>query len=84
MINATSAAIASKNQLDKMVGDLQNSLEKVISAAIAQGSCQASFYPRNKFECEKAVEILTEHGYSNALHPAKDQRDVDMIRIIWG
>lgn len=84
MINANQAADASKAQLDKMIDDLESRLEKVITSAIGQGSCQASFYPRSKFEREKAVEILTQHGYSNALHPAKDQRDVDTIRIIWG
>lgn len=84
MFKASEAAEASKNALEAMTVDLKNKLQRVISAAIAQGSCKTSFYPRNAFELEKATVMLEEHGYKVDLRVAKDQRDEDCINITWG
>lgn len=84
MINASEAAQKSKLALEQMTAEVQSKLQKVIDAAIAQGSCKATFYPRNKFETEKAVEVLGIFGYQATAVYAKDQRDHDQINIFWG
>lgn len=67
-----------------MTAELSKGLEKVISAAIQQGSCKTTFYPRNQFEATRAIEMLVEYDYRVDLHHAKDQRDNDRIEIAWG
>lgn len=84
MINAQEAAKKSKDALDAATEDLKTSLQKVIDAAIKQGSCKAAFFPRNKFESENSIAVLQHHGYDATLTLAKDQRDNDRIDITWG
>ena len=84
MIDARQAAKATADQVAMMTSELGKGLEKVISAAIQQGSCKATFYPRNQFETTKAMELLTDYGYQAVVKPAADQRDNDRIEISWG
>lgn len=84
MLTASQAAQASKDSLDSMTAELEDKLQKAINAAIAQGSCKATFYPRNAFESENAVALLFDHGYAAERAPARDQRDNDRIEIQWG
>lgn len=84
MFSASEAAAASKTSLENLTAELKSRMQDTINSAIKQGSCKATFYPRNAFECANAMTILTEHGYDVKKHDSKDQRDHDRIDIQWG
>lgn len=84
MINANEAASKAKAAVESMNGELKAALSKVIEAAIAQGSCKATFYPRSGFQLQHAVCLLTNLGYKAEVCQARDQRDDNSVKISWG
>ena len=83
MISAKEAAKQTAESIVQMTNVLAARLQEVISASIKQGSCKATFYPKNKFEAEHAVLLLENQGFTAKLHLAADQRDNDRIEIDW-
>lgn len=84
MINASEAGKKTQEAVNAMQKELVDKLMEVINAAALQGSCKATFYARNKFQCENAVYLLQLHGYEAEMISAKDQRDNDRVEIKWG
>lgn len=83
MINATEAAAKTAEKVKSMTAELEANIQKVLDAAISQGSCKATFYPRNRFDVDNAMILLGGSGYGIKVIDAKDQRDNDRIEISW-
>lgn len=84
MITASEAKHLTFTAVASMSDELAKKLQEVISAASSQGSCKATFYPKNNFQSEHAVNMLHKHGYEANYVAAGDQRDNDRIEINWG
>lgn len=83
MINAKEAAQQTAEKVQSLTADLESKLQEVIDAAIKQGSCKTSFFPRNAFDSGKSVALLDSSGYGVKVISAQDQRDRDRIEISW-
>ena len=83
MLTANQAASQSLMALEDMRVELTKKLEEVINAACKQGSCRATFYPKNALQGQQAVDLLRANGFEVDEVGAKDQRDNDRIEIDW-
>jgi len=83
MITAKQANSQSLMSLQDMQAELTKKLEDVIGAACKQGSCKATFYPKNALQTQQAVDLLRANGFDADAVGAKDQRDNDRIEIDW-
>lgn len=84
MLSATMARKGTEEAAAHQREQVGIELDNVISAAVAQGSFKATYYPKNSAVAVVAEALLKEHCYGYQHVPATDQRDRQSINITWG